>query len=80
MKADLEKFYQEITDDPLLMQQFESITHQKQFVKLAIRLAAVRGYTFTASELEDAIEASTASEQGEYFCLPIGCWHKAELA
>ena len=80
MKAHLEKFYQEITNDPLLMQQFESITHRKQFIKLAIRLANARGYTFTVSELEDSIEDSTASEQGEYFCLPIGCWHKAELA
>ena len=78
MKVDLEKFYQEISNDPLLMQQFESITHRDQFIKLAIRLGAGKGYTFTVSELEDAIEASTASGQGEYFCLPIGCWHKAE--
>ena len=80
MKADLEKFYQEVNNDPLLMQQFESITHREHFIKLTIRLAAAKGYTFTASELEDAIETSTASEQGEYFCLPIGCWHKAESA
>ena len=79
-KADLEKFFQELTNDPLLMQQFESITEREQFIKLAIRLGAGRGYTFTSTELEDAIEASTASEQGEYFCLPIGCWHKAETA
>ena len=80
MKANLEKFYQELTNDPVLIEQFESITHQQQFIKLAVRLGAGRGYTFTASELEDAIEASTAEEQGEYFCLPIGCWHKAESA
>ena len=79
-KADLEKFFQELTNDLLLMQQFKSITARSQFIKLAIRLGARRGYTFTTSELEDAIEASTASGQGEYFCLPIGCWHKAESA
>jgi hypothetical protein len=79
-KADLEKFFQELTNDPLLRQQFESITHREQFINLAIRLGAGRGYTFTVSELEDVIEASTASGQGEYFCLPIGCWHKAESA
>ena len=78
MKADLEKFYQELTNDPLLMEQFESITHREQFIKLVIRLGAGRGYSFTTSELEDSIEDSTAFEQGEYFCLPIGCWHKAE--
>ena len=48
--------------------------------KLAAQLGAKRGYTFTASEVEASIEASTASDQGEYFCLPIGCWHKAQLA
>lgn len=77
-KTDLEKFFQELTNKPLLMQQFELITAREQFIKLATRLGAGRGYTFTTTELEDAIEASTAVGQGEYFCLPIGCWHKAE--
>jgi len=79
-KPDLAKFFQEVNNDPLLMQQFELITDQKQFIKLAIRLGAGRGYNFTASELEEAIKANTSAEQGEYFCLPIGCWHKAESA
>ena len=79
-KADLAKFWQELINNPPLMQQFESITHREHFIKLAMRLGEGRGYTFTASELEEAIEESTAGEQGEYFCLPIGCWHKAELA
>jgi hypothetical protein len=59
------------------MQQFESLTNKEQFIKLVMRLGAARGYTFTASELEEAIEANTATDQGNYFCLPIGCWHKA---
>ena len=79
-KADLVKFFQELINNPPLMQQFELITHRQHFVKLAIRLGTGRGYNFTASDLEEAIEDSTAAEQGEYFCLPIGCWHKAELA
>ena len=78
--ADLAKFWQELTNNPPLMQQFELITHRQHFIKLAMRLGAARGYTFTASELEVAIEANTAEGQGEYFCLPIGCWHKAESA
>ncbi len=79
-QANLEQFFQELSNDPLLMQQFESITHREHFIKLAMRLGAARGYKFTSSDLEEAIEANTADEQGEYFCLPIGCWHKAELA
>ena len=79
-KADLVKFLQELINNAPLMEQFESITHRQHFIKLATRLGSGRGYNFTASDLEEAIEDSTATEQGEYFCLPIGCWHKAELA
>ena len=80
MLKSLEKFYQAVTNDQTLIQEFESITERKDFPKLAAQLGAKRGYTFTASEVEASIEASTASDQGEYFCLPIGCWHKAQLA
>ena len=79
-QADLAKFFQELINNPPLMQQFESITHRQHFLKLAMRLGEGRGYNFTALELEEAIEDNTAGGQGEYFCLPIGCWHKAELA
>ena len=79
-KADLAKFFQELINNPPLMQQFELITHRQHFLQLAMRLGEGRGYNFTASDLEEAIENSTAAEQGDYFCLPIGCWHKAESA
>ena len=79
-KADLIKFFQELTNNLPLMQQFEAITHREHFIKLAMRLGEGRGYNFTAFDLEEAIEANTANGQGEYFCLPIGCWHKAESA
>ena len=77
-KTDLAKFFQEVNNDPLLMQQFKLITEQEQFIKLAIRLGTGKGYNFTASELEEAIKANTSAEQGEDFCLPIDCWHKAK--
>ena len=80
MKTDLEKFYQVVTDDPTLAQQFELITNREHFLKLVVRLGAQKGYAFTASEVEASIEANTASDQGEYFCLPLGCWHKAQSA
>lgn len=77
---DLEKFYQELSDDPGLREQFQLIVERQEFLNLVVRLGRSRGYNFTTFELEEAIETSTASEQGEYFCLPIGCWHKPETA
>ena len=76
----LKKFYQEVNDDPALIRQFESIAERKDFIKLAIRLGAKKGYVFNASDIEASIEESTASGQGDYFCLPFGCWHKFKSA
>ena len=80
MIKDLERFYQAVTNEPSLNQQFESITERGDFIRRAVQLGAQKGYTFTASEVKASIEANTASEQGEYFCLPIGCWHNAQFA
>ena len=77
MLITLNKFYELITSDSLLTQQFESIIHKKNFIKLLVRLGAAQGYQFTDSDVENSIKENTASEQGEYICLPIGCWHKA---
>ncbi len=73
----LNKFYKLVASDSLLTKQFESIVHKKNFTKLLVRLGASKGYKFSVSEVEDSIEENTASQQGEYICLPIGCWHKA---
>ena len=77
MIESLNKFYQLITTDSLLNKQFELIVNKKNFTKLLVRLGAAKGYKFTVSEVEDTIKENTASEQGAYFCLPIGCWHTA---
>lgn len=74
---DLEQFYQTVNNDPMLYEQFESLINQKDFLHQIVRLGVRLGYTFTDSEVEASIEASTATGQGEYFCLPIGCWHRA---
>jgi hypothetical protein len=78
MKVHLNNFFQFIGDSPLLSKQFEFIAGQKDFVCLAVQLGAESGYNFTSSELESSIEACTTSGQGEYFCLPFGCWHKSQ--
>ena len=77
MIKSLNKFYQRITSDSLLTKQFESIIHKKNFPKLLVRLGRAKGYKFTISDVESSIQESTASEQGEYICFPIGGWHKA---
>ena len=73
----LNEFYQLITSDSTLTKQFELIVHKQNFSKLLVRLGAGKGYQFTVSEVEDSIKENTASEQGSYICLPIGCWHTA---
>lgn len=80
MKANLEKFYRVVADDPTLAQRFKAITERRDFLNLAVQIGSERGYDFTISEVEADIEASTAAGQGEYFCLPIGCWHKVQSA
>ncbi len=79
MKKSLQKFYQAVADDPTLIAQIETIVDKQDFSKLLVQLGAEKGYHFTSSEVESSIKDNTASEQGEYFCLPIGCWHKPQL-
>ncbi len=80
MKKSLEQFFQVIANDPSLTKRFESITDRKEFLKLAVQLGSEHNYIFTASEIETAIDSSTTTGQGEYFCLPLGCWPKAKSA
>ncbi|MBE9169836.1 Nif11-like leader peptide family natural product precursor [Pleurocapsales cyanobacterium LEGE 06147] len=75
--TDLDKFYQAVNSDPMLYEEFESLINQQDFLRQIVQLGVRLGYTFTDFEVEDSIKACTASRQGEYFCLPIGCWHKA---
>lgn len=76
LSKDLSQFYQAFSHDSTLFKQFEAIANQENFLLLAVQLGAEKGYNFTISEVEADIESSTASGQGKYFCLPIGCWQK----
>jgi len=77
---DLQKFYQEVSNDPALIHRLEAITDKKAFTKLVTQLGAKKGYSFTTSEIEASIQENTASGQGDYFCLPIGCWSNPKVA
>lgn len=75
--TNLEKFCQAANSDPALYQKLEAVTERKNFPNLVVKLGREKGYRFTISDVENSIQANTAAEQGDYFCLPIGCWHKA---
>ena len=77
-KTDLEKFYQVVSNDTNLMKQLDSISDRKNFLTEMVKLGAKKKYTFTISEVEASINSSTTSGQGDYFCLPVGCWTKAK--
>jgi Nif11 domain len=77
MNKHLDKFYKLVAKNPALARQFDSIVETIDFPKLAVQLGAKWGYTFTSAEIQASIESSTASGQGDYFCLPLGCWHKS---
>ena len=76
MKSHLEKFYKLAAKNPRVRQQFDEIVQKKDFTRLAIQLGAKWGYSFTPEEIQASIDACTASGQGNYFCLPLGCWPK----
>ena len=78
MIESLNKFYQLIASDSLLTKQFELIVNKQNFKKLLVRLGDSKGYKFSVADIETTIKENTASDQGDYICLPIGCWHKAE--
>ncbi|MFM2304115.1 MAG: hypothetical protein RLZZ135_1525 [Cyanobacteriota bacterium] len=80
MKSHLNKFYKLVAKNQSLAQKFEAIVERRDFLKLAVQLGAKWGYTFTPSEIQASIESTTAIGQGEYFCLPLGCWHKIQSA
>lgn len=77
MMKDLKNFYEAVANDATLSQQLDNIADQEDFAKRFVQLGAKKGYRFSVSEVLTSIQANTASEQGDYFCLPIGCWHKA---
>lgn len=76
MRAHLDKFYRLAAKNANVRQQFDAIVEKKDFPRLLSQLGAKWGYVFTAAEIEASIEACTANNQGNYFCLPLGCWPK----
>jgi Nif11 domain len=77
MRSHLDKFYKLATKNTSVRQQFEVLAERKDFEKLLVQLGAKWGYSFTAAEIQASIAEITAPGQGNYFCLPLGCWQKS---
>jgi predicted ribosomally synthesized peptide with nif11-like leader len=60
------QFYQEVMQEPALLEKFQSAPDQESLVNLAVEVGQQKGYSFTAEEVEQALAAqNAASETGE---------------
>jgi predicted ribosomally synthesized peptide with nif11-like leader len=60
------QFYQQVLQEPALLQQFQSAPDRESLANLAVEVGQQKGYSFTAEEVEQALAAqSAASEAGE---------------
>lgn len=70
-KSDWDEFYEVVSHDALLSDKFNFIMENmpETYLEEIVGLGAVLGYQFTAKDVKKSI-----SEQGNYVCLPLGCW------
>ena len=62
----IDQFYQEVMQEPALLQQFQSAPDRESLVNIAVEMSQQKGYSFTVAEVEQALAAqSAASETGE---------------
>jgi hypothetical protein len=80
MNTDLDRFYQVIVSDPVLVKELEFISDQHDLVSGIVRLGEQKECVFTEADVKTSIELNTAQGQGNYVCLPIGCWSTIAVA
>lgn len=61
-KASLEQFYQQVLQDPKLQEQLRAAPDKQSIIKLAVNLGQQNGYSFTAQDVEAAIEEVTQQQ------------------
>jgi predicted ribosomally synthesized peptide with nif11-like leader len=62
----INQFYQEVMQEPALLEQFQSAPDQESLVNLAVEVGQQKGYSFTVDQVEQALAAqNAASETGE---------------
>ncbi len=60
------QFYQEVMQEPALLEKFQSAPDRESLVNLAVEVGQQKGYSFTLDEVEQALAAqNAASETGE---------------
>jgi predicted ribosomally synthesized peptide with nif11-like leader len=60
------QLYQKVMQEPALLEKFQSAPDHESLVNLAVEVGQQKGYSFTASEVEQALAAqNAASETGE---------------
>ena len=61
------QFYQEVMQEPALLEKFQSAPDQESLANLAVEVGQQKGYSFTVDEVEQALAAqnAAASETGE---------------
>ncbi|HAA33512.1 MAG TPA: Nif11-like leader peptide family natural product precursor [Cyanobacteria bacterium UBA8553] len=60
------QFYQEVMQEPALLQQFQAAPDQESLANMAMKVSQQKGYSFTIDEVEQALAAqNTVSEAGE---------------
>lgn len=72
--VNLDNFYQLVSQDDRLMSQLELIMEEEDFIEQIVKLGNSLGYIFTSFDVERSIAEYTASSNGNYICLPLGCW------
>lgn len=63
MTKSLEKFRQQVLQDPILAEQFKAIQSPDEFANLAVQLGQQLGYSFTAEEVKAALTQDSSFTQ-----------------
>jgi predicted ribosomally synthesized peptide with nif11-like leader len=59
------QFYQEVMQEPALLQQFQAAPDRESLVNLAVEVGQQNGYSFTIDEVEQALAAQNAASEAE---------------
>ena len=73
-QQNLERFYEAVEKDETISSQLDAIGDRTEFIRQLIQSGKTLGYTFTTSEVISSIAEHTGDPNGNYICLPIGCF------
>ncbi|HAA33511.1 MAG TPA: Nif11-like leader peptide family natural product precursor [Cyanobacteria bacterium UBA8553] len=59
------QFYQEVMQEPALLQQFQAVRDRESLVNLAVEVAQQKGYSFTVDEVKQALTAQSSAGEAQ---------------